>query len=137
MDEMPVSTVNKDLRKIGWQVHRGDPIWDGNWCLVCRDPATGDTIWHMRDGDRNHYRVQQDVEPVMEFNKLIKDGTQGNRFGDYNLIGSVPDHIDQSSGLAEAWRNKDKKFFNRFFNDGDNAAWKGTRGRVALRQGSK
>lgn len=134
---LPQSTVNKDLRKIGWQVHHGDPIYDGDWCLLCRDPQTGDTIWFTDHGGKLVYRFQQDVEPTMLMNKIIKDGTEGKRFGDYNLIGSVPDHIAEASGLNEAWRQKDKKFFNRFFNDGDNAAWKGTRGRVALRDGSK
>jgi hypothetical protein len=137
MSELTPSTVNPDLRKIGWQVHRGDPIHDGDWCLLCRDPQTGDTIWFNDKVVPMVYRYQQDVEPTLIMNKAIKDGTEGRRFGDYNLIGSVPDHIAEASGLNEAWRHKDKKFFNRFFNDGDLAAFKGTRGRVALREGSK
>lgn len=137
MEGLPESTVQDDLRKVGWQVHKGKEIWDGGWCLLARDPATGDTLWSMEQDGKIIVRTQQDVEPIMNMNKLIKDGTEGRRFGDYRLIGSVPDNIAEASGLNEAWKQKDKKFFNRFFNDGDNAAWKGTRGSVALREGSK
>lgn len=128
--DMPVSTVPPDLRKVGWEVHQGAPIYDGQWCLLCRDPATGDTVWFADHGGTYVFRYQQDVEPIINFNKTIRDGTEGRRFGDYRLIGSVPDNIAQASGLNEAWMNRDKKWVKRFFNDGDNAAWRGSRGSV-------
>ena len=123
--------MNKDLSQIGWQVHEGDPVYDGEWCLLCRDPQTGDTMWFLDKGNGQYvYRLQQDVEPTLIRNKLLKDGTEGKAFGDYRMLGSVPDNIAEASGLNEAWKQKDKKFISKFFNDGDNAAFRASRGRV-------
>ena len=119
-----------DLSKIGWQVHEGDEVWDGQWCLLCRDPQTGDTMWFFEEDGKYNFRLQQNVENTIAYNKMIRDGTEGNRFGDYVLLGAVPDAIAVPSGLDQAVKERDNKYIAKFFNNGDNAAFRGSRGRV-------
>ena len=122
--------ARKDLSEIGWKVHQGAEVYDGQWCLLCRDPATGDTIWFFEEDGKYHFRLQQDVENTMNYNRAMRDMTEGKRFGDYVLLGAVPDAIAVKAGLHDATAQRDNKYLAKFFNDGDNSAFRGSRGRV-------
>jgi hypothetical protein len=46
-----------------------DEIRDGDWTLFDHDPARGRTIWHLHQDGMDHYRIDYEVEQLLEQNK--------------------------------------------------------------------
>lgn len=102
----------------------------GDWVLFDQDPETGTMIWMMLDGDKTVFRIDQNVDPILEANAEAEKLTQGKRFGDWNRIASVPLRLVEKTGLDIATSMRDQRFISKWMNDGDNAKFRTSRGRV-------
>lgn len=105
-------------------------IWDGAWKLMEHDPATGRSVWMTIEDDRYVFRVDMPLDDIFTANREAEIASHGQRFGDYNRIGSVPHHLIYQNGLDDAIDNQDDAFISRFFNDSDNRKFRTSRGRV-------
>ena len=107
-------------------------IRDGDWTLFDHDMVTGRTVWHMFDGEKDVFRCDYPVEATLAENKAMRDNAQRAWKGDYHLIASVPLNVlhDEKTGLLEASKQGDDKYFSRWLNDPDNRAWRTKDGRV-------
>lgn len=112
-------------------IHKGDPVWDGNFQLFGVDPMNGDSVWYQENPDGSiTFRHDQKLDTLLAQNVEAEKETHGKRFGEWRRIGSVPDTIAANSGLDEAWEQKDMKWVKRFFNDPDNKKFRTSRGSV-------
>ena len=59
------------------------------------------------------------VRPILESAAADRSDNAGKRWGDGQIIGTVPDTIFYSSGYAEAKNNHDAAWLKRFWNDPD------------------
>lgn len=96
------------------------------------DPEMGRTVWLVFDdkGNMKGAHVEQEVDAILEANKMWADISAGTRFGDYNRIASVPLTFLEKTGLGDAIDNGDRRYLSRVLNDGDNAKFRTSRGRV-------
>lgn len=108
-------------------------VWDGNWRLMDHDPITGRSVWVTVQDGNTIARIDMPndkLEDIFAVNHAFETASQGEKFGDYNRIASIPHHLVYKNGLADALRQGDDKFIKRFFNDSDNRKWRTSRGRV-------
>lgn len=105
-------------------------IRDGDWALVDHDFATGRSVWHYFDGERDVYRTDYPVSNIIEQNKAANSIAAAGWEGDWHQIASVPLNVAFNSGLAEAQVSGDEAFVRRFLNNSDNRAWRTKEGTV-------
>lgn len=105
-------------------------IWDGAWKLMEHDPASGRCVWMTIEDGQYVFRVDQPLDAIFTANREAEIATQGQRFGDWNRIGSVPLHLAYQNGLDDAIEQQDQAFVSRFFNDSDNKKFRTSRGKV-------
>jgi hypothetical protein len=108
-------------------------IYDGNWRLADHDPITGRSVWITVQDGQTIARVDMPndkLEDIFAVNAAFESVSQGEKFGDYNRIASIPHHLVYKNGLADALKQGDDKFISRFMNDSDNRKWRTSRGRV-------
>lgn len=108
-------------------------IWDGNWRLADHDVVTGRSVWVTVQDGKTIARVDMPndkLEDIFAVNHEFNALTNGNRFGDYNRVASIPHHLAYSTGLAEASKQGDQKFISRWMNDSDNRKFRTSRGKV-------
>jgi len=100
--------------------------------LFEHDPEIGRTVWLVFDdkGNMKGAHVEQEVDAILEANKMWADISAGTRFGDYNRIASVPLTFLEKTGLGDAIDNGDRRYLGKVLNDGDNAKFRTSRGRV-------
>lgn len=100
--------------------------------LFEHDPEIGRTVWLVFDdkGNMKGAHVEQEVDAILEANKMWADISAGSRFGDYNRIASVPLTFLEKTGLGDAIDNGDRRYLSKVLNDGDNAKFRTSRGRV-------
>jgi hypothetical protein len=100
--------------------------------LFEHDPEIGRTVWLVFDdkGNMKGAHVEQEVDAILEANKMWADISAGTRFGDYNRIASVPLTFLEKTGLGDAIDNGDRRYLSKVLNDGDNAKFRTSRGRV-------
>jgi hypothetical protein len=100
--------------------------------LFEHDPEIGRTVWLVFDGKGNMKgaHVEQEVDAILEANKMWADISAGTRFGDYNRIASVPLTFLEKTGLGDAIDNGDRRYLSKVLNDGDNAKFRTSRGKV-------
>lgn len=107
-------------------------VHDGRWQLFDYDAATGRSVW-VTEGDipgQMIFRIDTPVDEILEANVEAEKATHGQRFGDWNRAASIPLQLYHSAGLAEAAREGDDAYLRRFLNDGDNAKFRTSRGRL-------
>jgi hypothetical protein len=100
--------------------------------LFEHDPEIGRTVWLVFDdkGNMKGAHVEQEVDAILEANKMWADISAGTRFGDYNRIASVPLTFLEKTGLGDAIDNGDRRYLSKVLNDGDNAKFRTSRGKV-------
>jgi hypothetical protein len=100
--------------------------------LFEHDPEIGRTVWLVFDdkGNMKGAHVEQEVDAILEANKMWADISAGTRFGDYNRVASVPLTFLEKTGLGDAIDNGDRRYLSKVLNDGDNAKFRTSRGRV-------
>jgi hypothetical protein len=74
--------------------------------------------------------VEQEVDPIIEANKMWADISSGTRFGDYNRVASVPLTFLEKTGLGDAIDAGDRKYMSKVLNDSDHAGFRTSRGKV-------
>ena len=67
---------------------------------------------------------------LMDANRKAEADSNGVRFGDGKVVARIPEHILYASGLAQAVRERDKRWISRFLNNSDNSGFRTFRGRV-------
>lgn len=81
-------------------------------------------------GNLKGAHVEQDVDSIIEANKIATDISSGMRFGDYNRIASVPLTFLEKTGLGDAIDAGDRRYLSKVLNDGDYAGFRTSRGKV-------
>ena len=95
------------------------PLWNGEWVLIHSSPITQTYIKDNGDGTSTIKKVTA-VDPILESAAADRSDNAGKRWGDGQIIGTVPETIFYRSGYAEAKTNHDKKWLKRVWNDPDN-----------------
>ena len=93
-----------------------DPLWNGEWMLIHSTPTTQTYIKDNGDGTSTIKKVTE-VDPILESAAADRSMNAGKKWGDGQIIGTVPDTIFYSSGYAEAKNNHDTAWLKRFWND--------------------
>lgn len=107
-------------------------IRDGDWTLYEHDHATGRTVWHLFDGEKDVFRVDYPVDATIAENAAIRNEASRAWKGDYHRIASIPLGLlhDEKIGLMEASRQGDDRYLSKWLNDIDNRAWRTKEGNV-------
>lgn len=102
------------------------------WDLLDRDPLTGRERWlYFENGELKGMRIDvPNVDPILEANAEAEKATHGVRFGDWNRVASIPLTLLEKSGLDTAVDMGDDRYLSKWLNDGDNAAFRTSRGKV-------
>jgi hypothetical protein len=103
-----------------------------NWSLFDDDREIGRKVWLGFDekGQLRAAHVEQDVDQIIEENKTLMDLSMGRKFGDYNLVASVPLTFFEQKGLDQAIDAGDRKYLSKVLNDSDHAGFRTSRGKV-------
>ncbi|CAN7494528.1 hypothetical protein LJR231_003465 [Phyllobacterium sp. LjRoot231] len=104
-------------------------VYEGDWRLFSHDPVTGTKKWYLDMG--THYVIRSDtpVDELLDLNAEKLNDSTGKRFGDGQVVGSIPMDIYQSQ-LAEASKNGDQAYIRRWLNDSDHQKFRTFRGRL-------
>lgn len=103
-----------------------------NWMLFEDDREIGRKVWLGYD-DKGQFRaahVEQEVDQILEANAEAEKATHGQRFGEYNRIASLPVTFFEKTGLGDAVDAGDRRYISKILNDGDNARFRTSRGKV-------
>lgn len=99
-------------------------IHDGDWILFDSDIKLGRYVWvRYNDDGSTTFRTDYAVEPTIELNKAQRNMARDDWKGDYHHVASIPLNVYWDK-LAEASKQDDQKFINRWLNDSDNRAWR-------------
>ena len=103
-----------------------------NWLLFDDDREIGRKVWLGYDatGKFRAAHVEQEVDAVLEANAALEKESYGKRFGDYNLVASVPLTAFEKAGLGDAIDGQDRRYLSRYLNDSDHSKFRTSRGRV-------
>lgn len=106
-------------------------IKDGDWSLFDYDFVTRRSTWIAHNPDGSHtFRVDTPVDEVLRVNADQANASEGQRFGEWAKVASVPLQHYHSQGLAEATRQQDDRYLSRWLNDSDNSGFRTFRGKV-------
>jgi hypothetical protein len=96
------------------------------------DPEIGRTVWLVFDerGNLRGAHVEQDIDAIVEANRISADISAGTRFGEYNRVASVPLTFLEKTGLDQAIDGGDRKYMSKVLNDSDYSGLRTSRGRV-------
>ena len=105
-------------------------IRDGEWTLYEHDFKLKRTVWVRTNADgTTTMRTDYAVDDTIEANRDMRNAAQKGWQGDWHKVASVPLNIFHDK-LAEASRQDDERFIDRWLNDSDNRAWRTKEGRV-------
>lgn len=91
-----------------------------DWLLVRSDPISGMKVYIQDLGDgRTAIKKVMPVDSILESAADDRSNNAGKRWGDGQIIGTVPLEMYFSSGYAEAKNNHDTAWLKRFWNDRD------------------
>ena len=91
-----------------------------DWLLVRSDPISGMKVYIQDLGDgRTAIRKVMPVDPILESAAADRSNNAGKRWGEGQIIGTVPLELYFSTGYAEAKQNHDTAWLKRFWNDGN------------------
>jgi len=101
-----------------------------DWSFFDYDPETRTKILcRTLDDGRMAFRVEQNVDLILEANVEAEKETYGKRFPDWTRIASVPLRMIEKTGLDIATAMQDKKYLGKFFNDSDHQKFRTSRGK--------
>lgn len=105
-------------------------IRDGEWTLLEHDFHLKRSVWIRELGDgRMEARTDYAVDDTIEANKAMRNEAKSDWAGDWHKVASIPLNVFHDQ-LAEATRQDDDRFVNRWLNDSENRAWRTKLGRV-------
>lgn len=107
-----------------------EPVFDGAWRLWSHDPVTGVTKWRMETDDGFVIRTDTPVDQLFRENNEKQVDSLNRRWGDGQVVASIPLDVFERSGLLDAQAQGDSKFMKRFLNDSDNAKFRTRQGKV-------
>jgi hypothetical protein len=97
---------------------------ENGWWLVDHDPRMKRTVWAMENGDgTTTYRTDYAVDDTIEANTAMRNAADAGWKGDWHKVASIPAGVFWDK-LAEASKQGDDKYIQRFLNDSDNRAWR-------------
>lgn len=107
-----------------------DPF-DGKGTMVS-DPTRFDMrCWVWTDeNDTTHICHVYRVDPVLEANRERYNDSIGKKWGDGQVVASIPNAIYYHGDYAKAREARDDAWINRFLNDIDNQKLRTFRGRL-------
>jgi hypothetical protein len=97
-----------------------EPLWNGEWVHIHTCPFSGAQTYIMDRGDGTTA-----IKKITPINELLDSAaadraeTAGKKWGDGQIIGTVPDSIAYSSGYMRAKTEGDDRWIKRFWNDSD------------------
>lgn len=103
-----------------------------NWLLFDDDREIGRKVWLGYDekGAFKAAHVEQEIDAILDANAEAEKATQGQRFGDYNRIASVPLTFFEKTGLGDAIDAGDRRYLSKILNDADHSKFRTSRGKV-------
>lgn len=104
-------------------------VFDGDWCLIDRDPITGLESWAMIEGTKVRIREVMPVDELLAENAAMQVDNLNRPWGDGQVVARVPMHVWQKC-LAPAIVQNDRQFVSRWLNDADHARFSTRAGRV-------
>lgn len=100
------------------------------WVLVEDNPYFRRYEADLGDGRLIQRTEQKNTDAMLDEIAEARANWAGQRWGDGAVIGRVPLNLYYSSGMAEASRQRDKKFQAKFWNDLDHRRLRIKEGRV-------
>jgi hypothetical protein len=107
-----------------------DPQNPGEWVLVEDTPDFRRYELDVGDGTLIRRTEHKHTEALLEANARARASNAGKRWGDGQVVGSIPMNLYYSSGMAEASKQRDKTFQKRFWNDLDHRKLRTFEGQV-------
>jgi hypothetical protein len=102
-----------------------------DWLLVRSDPITGMKVYIQDMGDgRTAIKKVMPVDPILESAAADRSNNAGRKWGDGQVIGTVPLELYFSTGYADAKKNGDTAWLKRFWNNGDHKKLRTFEGQV-------
>lgn len=106
-----------------------DPANPGGWVMV--EDNESYRRWELDLGDRIVAKTEhKGTDKLLEDNQRIFNENDGKRWGDGQVVGSVPMNMYFQSGLAEAGKQKDIKFIRRWWDDPDHRKFRKFKGTI-------
>ncbi len=97
-----------------------DPLWNGEWMHIHSDPYSGAQTYIKDNGDgTSTIKKITPVEQILDSAAADRSANAGRKWGDGQIIGTIPDTIFYTTGYAEAKKNNDDKWLRRFWNNSD------------------
>lgn len=99
-------------------------IRDGEWELCDHDFHLKRTVWARANPDGSTtYRTDYAVDDTLEANREMRNAASNKWTGDWHKVASIPLNVYHDQ-LAEASRQDDGRFINRWLNDADHRAYR-------------
>lgn len=106
-----------------------DPANPGGWKMV--EDNESYRRWEADLGDRVVIKTEhKGTDKLLEDNQRALNESDGQRWGDGKVFGSVPMNMYFQSGLAEANKQQDIKFIARWWNDPDHRKFRKFKGTI-------
>ena len=74
--------------------------------------------------------VEQEVDPILEQNALLRSVNDGRKWGDYKPAASMPLTAYEKLGMQDAINARDRKYISKILNDGDYSKFRTSDGKV-------
>lgn len=107
-----------------------DPRAPGAWVLVEDNDTFTRYELEIGDGTVVQRTEHKHTAALLDANARARSSNAGRRWGDGQVVGSIPLNLYYSSGMAEANKQADKAWIKRFWNDPDNRNLRTFEGRV-------
>lgn len=102
----------------------------GDWVLISFDPVTQRRIYELDLGNGQVVRrTEYEVEPLLEANAEAEKASLNKRWGDGQVVASVPMHMFYRD-LVPAIKQEDRKFVKKWLNDLDNKKFRTFKGNI-------
>ncbi len=101
------------------------------WRLVSYDPVEAKKVLEKEeDGIVHRVTVTYEPEAYYGTNEVLRNASEGRRWGDFQLVSSMPLHVYFDSPLFEAQQADDEPYVKKWLNDFDNRGYRTFQGRV-------
>lgn len=104
-----------------------DPNDCGEWVMVEDTVDFRRYELHLGEGRYIQRTEAKGTELLLKENEELRKLNADKKWGDGDVVGRVPLDLYFSSGLAEAAKNKDRKFQQKWWDKSENRKWR-TRG---------
>lgn len=105
-------------------------IKDGDWTLFDYNPKLKRQVWVRSNPDGSQtFRTDYEVDNTIDINQAQRNLAQPGWAGDYHHVASIPLNVYYDQ-LAEASKQDDQRFINKWLNDSDNRAWRTKEGNL-------